>query len=181
MGKVRSPVFYNYFRRFNDFCFNRHPLVTNVALSCSFTALSDCIAQKVVQRKSTLDTERTRHMVTYSCTTAPLWHLWYNLVDYYIKSSRVWLKVILDQTTVTPLDYLGFFAVFNFVRGDPVQECISELKRVYFKAFIPDTIFWPTATFVGYKWMPLRYRFLYFECLQLVWDTFLSCLKYSEK
>ena len=118
-------------------------------------------------------------MVTYGCTTTPFWHLWYNMVDRYIKPSRVWLKVFLDQTTVTPLDYIGFFAVFNYVRGDTVEECVQEVKRVYFKALIPDTIFWPFVTFVGYKWIPLHYRFFYFEFFGLVWDTFLSYLKYS--
>ena len=80
---------------------------------------------------------------------------------------------------MTPLDYIGFFAVFNYVKGDTIEECKTELKRVYFKALIPDTMFWPFVTFMGYKWIPLQYRFVYFEFLGLVWDTFLSYLKYS--
>ena len=40
-------------------------------------------------------------------------------------------------------------------------------------------MFWPFVTFMGYKWIPLWYRFVYFEFLGLVWDTFLSYLKYS--
>ena len=168
-------------RRINDICFKRYPLLTNVTLSCCVAGSSDYIAQRFVQGSRTLDTQRTRHMVTYCCTTAPLWHLWYNMVDRYIKPSKVWLKVFLDQTTVTPLDYIGFFAVFNYVKGDTIEECISELNRVYFKALIPDTVFWPFMTFLGYKWIPLHYRFFYFEFLGLVWDTFLSYLKYSDK
>lgn len=163
---------YKYFQRVTDFCFKHHPLPTNVVLAGCVTAASDFIAQKFIQGYTTIDTERTRHMVTYGCTTAPLWHAWYNLVDHYIKSSRVWLKVVLDQTTATPLDYLGFFAVFNFVRGDSLEECILELNRVYLKAFLPDTVFWPAVTFVGYKWLPLHYRFVYFEFLEFFWDTF---------
>ena len=178
-NNMRSLKFYSFLRRINEASFQRHPLLTNITLSCCFTGTADYIAQKIIQDHQTLDTERTRHMVTYSCTTAPLWHLWYNMVDRYIKPSRIWLKVILDQTTVTPLDYIGFFAIFNYVKGDTVEKCLEELKRVYFKALIPDTIFWPFVTFVGYKWIPLRYRFFYFEFFGLVWDTFLSYLKYS--
>ncbi len=172
---------YSCLRRINVACFKRHPLLTNVALSCCLAGTSDYIAQKFIQGHQTLDTQRTRHMVTYSCTTALLWHLWYKLVDQYIKPSQVWLKVILDQTTVTPLDYIGFFAIFNYAKGDTIEECISELNRVYLKALIPDTLFWPFVTFMGYKWVPLHYRFVYFEFLGFVWDTFLSCLKYSGK
>ena len=171
--------FHSFLRHINEASFQRHPLLTNIALSCCFTGTADYIAQKLIQGHVTLDTQRTRHMVTYGCVTTPFWHLWYNMVDRYMKPSRVWLKVFLDQTTVTPLDYIGFFAVFNYVKGDTVEECVQELKRVYLKALIPDTIFWPFVTFVGYKWIPLHYRFFYFEFFGLVWDTFLSYLKYS--
>ena len=174
-------IVWSFARNVNKITFKRHPLLTNVTLSCCVAATSDYIAQKFIQGHETLDTQRTRHMVTYGFTTAPLWHLWYNMVDKYVKQSKVWLKVLLDQTTVTPLDYIGFFAVFNYVKGDSIEECISELKRVYFKALIPDTMFWPSVAFIGYKWIPLQYRFVYFEFLGLVWDTFLSCLKYSDK
>jgi hypothetical protein len=176
----RSTIF-SFLRRINEVCFKRHPLLTNVSLSCCLAGTSDYIAQKFVQGHQTLDTQRTQHMVTYACTTAPLWHLWYKLVDHLIKPSRTWLKVVLDQTTVTPLDYIGFFAVFNYVKGDTIEECISELNRVYFKALIPDTMFWPLVSFIGYKWVPLHYRFVYFQFLELVWDIFLSNLKYSGK
>ncbi|XP_046847747.1 PXMP2/4 family protein 4-like [Xenia sp. Carnegie-2017] len=168
-------------RRINEASFKRHPLLTNVALSSLLAGTSDYIAQKVVQGHKILDKERTRHVMTYGCTTAPLWHLWYKMIDKYIKRTHTWLKVFLDQTTVTPLDYLGFFAVFNYMKGDTFEECFNELNRVYFKAFIPDTIFWPFATFVGYKYISLRYRFFYFEFLNLLWDTFLCCLKFPSE
>lgn len=178
---MSASTFLSMLRHVNNVCFKRNPLITNVCLSCCMTGTADYIAQTFIQGYQTLDTKRTQHMVTYSCVTAPLWHLWYNMVDRCIKPSKAWLKVILDQTTVTPLDYIGFFAVFNYVKGDTIEECILELKRVYFKALIPDVLFSPFLTFMGYRWIPLHYRFLYFELLELVWDTFLSYLKYSGK
>lgn len=174
-------LIFHYFRRANEYCFGRYPLLTNVIISGSLMATSDYIAQRFVQGYTTIDSQRTRHMVTYSCTTAPAWHFWYNLVDRYVKASKVWLKVVLDQTTVTPLDYVGFFAVFNFVEGQSCEECTAELNRVFLKAFVPDSLLLPVSTFIGYRWIPLSYRFLYFECLEMGWDVFLSYLKYSGK
>lgn len=174
----RARVF-SYLHRINEATLKSHPLATNVAFSCCVAATSDYIAQKFIQGHQTLDTQRTRHMVTYNCTTAPIWHMWYKQMDHYLKQSQTWLKVVLDQTTITPIDYLGFFAVFNYVKGDSIEKCIAELNRVYLKALIPDTIFWPFMTFMGYKFIPLQYRFIYFELVDLVWCTFLSYLKYA--
>ncbi|KAG7399203.1 hypothetical protein PHYBOEH_009369 [Phytophthora boehmeriae] len=125
-------------------------------------------------------TARTlRMMVWGGVLFAPIVHTWVNFLERTVGSSGkavVVKKTLVDMFVFAPSINTLFFTSTQMVVGkSPRQGFDFAMER------LPQTIkanymIWPPANIVNYGFVPLQYRILFINCVNVVWTTVLSTI-----
>jgi len=87
----------------------------------------------------------------------------------------VFRKVGLDQLIGTGLGMFAFFGSLSILEGH--DDYTKDIRVKYIPAWISGGIFWPTANFFNFKFVPSQYRVIYVSCAAFVWTNFLCYLR----
>lgn len=125
---------------------------------------------------------RTRNMTLVGLIQGPFHHCFYGLLEKIAPGKRVrsvLKKTFLDQLIASPTCLIIFFGGLGLMERDKIEEACREIKVKLIDAWKVDCCFWPPAQCVNFLFVPLQYRVLYTNFMTMVYDIFLSYIKYD--
>lgn len=125
---------------------------------------------------------RTRNMTLVGLIQGPFHHCFYGLLEKIAPGKRarsVIKKTFLDQLIASPTCLIIFFGGLGLMERDKIEVAFKEIKVKLIDAWKVDCCFWPPAQCVNFLFVPLQYRVLYTNFMTMVYDIFLSYIKYD--
>nr|XP_034184790.1 mpv17-like protein 2 isoform X1 [Osmia lignaria] len=124
---------------------------------------------------------RTRNMTAVGLLQGPFHHWFYMMLDKMLPGRTalsVVKKMCLDQTIASPTCLGIFFVGLGVLEHRQIKEIYEELKMKLYDTWKVDCCFWPPTQSVNFFFIPLRYRVLYTNFMTMIYDIFLSYIKY---
>ncbi|XP_072758147.1 mpv17-like protein 2 [Anoplolepis gracilipes] len=128
------------------------------------------------------DYTRTRNMTVVGLIQGPFHHWFYMILDRVLpgKSAKsIVKKTLLDQSIASPTCLAIFFVGLGVLEHRKLEEVYEELKLKFFNTWKVDCCFWPPTQCINFLFVPLHYRVLYTNAMTMVYDIFLSYMKYD--
>ncbi|XP_076180832.1 mpv17-like protein 2 isoform X2 [Ptiloglossa arizonensis] len=125
---------------------------------------------------------RTKNMTTVGLVQGPFHHWFYMLLDKVLPGRNalsVVKKTCLDQTIASPTCLGIFFVGLGVLEHRKIEEICEELKVKLYDTWKIDCCFWPPTQCVNFIFIPFRYRVLYTNFMTMIYDVFLSYMKYD--
>ncbi|XP_076758018.1 mpv17-like protein 2 isoform X1 [Xylocopa sonorina] len=130
----------------------------------------------------THDYVRTKNMTIVGLAQGPFHHWFYMILDRVIPGRNavsVVKKTCVDQTIASPICLGMFFVGLGLLENRTVEEIREEVKTKLYDTWRVDCCFWPPTQCVNFLFIPLRYRVLYINFMTMIYDVFLSYIKYD--
>ena len=80
-------------------------------------------------------------------------------------------RMLAEQCLYSPLSNMGYLTLVHGMKWE-----WEEWRRVYAR----DCLFWPVASYIGYRYVPFPTRYLYVSMATLVWTTGRSAIVKSK-
>ena len=155
-------------------------LPINIGVSIGCCTCAELIEQKLIEEKKDLNFRRIFSMGfcgLLSGFTGTYWYIWSSKI---IGRYRVMKQLLLYQTVFSPYEYMQFYLSVGLLEGETLKEVIAEIKSKFLVTYLADWIVFPPLMFINFKLIPLRFRFIYDNSIQLMWCVFLSFLKHHD-
>ncbi|XP_033330333.1 mpv17-like protein 2 [Megalopta genalis] len=130
------------------------------------------------------DFVRTKNMTTVGLIQGPFHHWFYLVLDKVIPGRTalsVVKKTCLDQSIASPTCLGIFFVGLGVLESRKLEEIYDELKVKLYDTWKVDCCFWPPTQCVNFFFIPFRYRVLYTNFMTMIYDVFLSYMKYDHQ
>jgi len=176
----------NKLRETNKKLFSKYLLITNLAISTTFSGLGDFLEQTYevyAGYEERRDKIRTLKMAFTGLPVGFFCHHWYMTLDKYLpmrdKKSLI-KKFLLDQLIGSPV-YIAIFLISIGIlkhwtaeqfKKDFVEKGISFYKAEWYVR--------PPAQIFNFYFVPSRFRILYDSIVSLGFDTYFSFVTYKE-
>uniref|UniRef100_A0A8C4R4H8 Mpv17-like protein 2 n=1 Tax=Eptatretus burgeri TaxID=7764 RepID=A0A8C4R4H8_EPTBU len=164
-------------------------LLTNTLASGTMMAIGDALEQgrEAYVHCGTLEEHqynwsRTRNMLTVGCFQGSFAHAWYSWLDRQLpgKSVRtVARKVSLDCIVASPFFITTYILGLGTLDRQSFGESWKEIKQKFLTYILADWLFWPPVQTVNFLFVPAKFRVLGVCLSTIIFDTFLSYLKYQ--
>ncbi|OJJ85918.1 Mpv17/PMP22 family protein [Aspergillus glaucus CBS 516.65] len=157
----------------------RPVLMQSVTTACLFV-VGDGLAQHGVERKSlsSHDMTRTARMTLYGGVVfGPVATKWFQFLQNRISSSTpartLATRVAADQLVCAPTMIGVFLSSMSLLEGNDPRE---KLQRMYWEALRTNWTIWPILQGLNLYLVPLQFRVLTVNVLNIGWNCFLSFL-----
>eukprot|EP00644_Phytophthora_capsici_P007224 jgi/Phyca11/112726/e_gw1.22.444.1 len=166
----------------------RSPVITKCVTSAVLFGVGDRIAQRLENTPKDEDdgallskgTARTMRMMVWGGVLfAPIVHTWVNFVERTVGSHGkvvVLKKVLLDAFVFAPSINTLFFTSTQMMQGKSLGQGVDFAADRMPLTLQANYMIWPLANIVNYSYVPLQYRILFINCVNLVWTTVLSTI-----
>jgi protein Mpv17 len=186
------------FRLLYDEWLHRQPLLTKMVTSSVLFGLGDRLAQRV-EKISKTDEElaemakdsvvqegqllsesaakTVRMMVWGGLFLSPMMHTWYNLMErVFVGTGKLVAakKVVADMVFVAPQMPIWFFTSTSVMAGKPFQQALDDAVEKQPMMLMANYMLWPAANSITYGVMPLQYRLLFANFVNVGWASVLS-------
>lgn len=167
-----------------------HPLRTKAATALIIFTTADTIRQRIEARLAAgsngggsapfvWDAERTLRLSGfYAAVHAPWVHHWYAALDRVLGRSAGWqvvaAKVCADQLLSMPLFMTVLLSSQTLLAGHDLAYCRAKLQRDLLPTIQGAWMCWIPALVVAFTFVPLKYRLLYANCVQVVFGVWIS-------
>ncbi|GFF64515.1 putative integral membrane protein, Mpv17/PMP22 family [Aspergillus lentulus] len=158
----------------------QRPLLTQSLTTACLFAVGDSLAQQAVEKRgiSQHDVIRTGRMALYGgAVFGPLATKWFQVLQRRINlpsAQRTVLgRVAADQLLFAPTMIGVFLSSMSVLEGGSPSE---KLERSYWPALKANWTVWPFLQLVNFALVPLQYRVLTVNVLNIGWNCFLSLL-----
>lgn len=128
------------------------------------------------------DYVRTRNMTAVGLLQGPFHHYFYTLLEKHLpgkSTGSIFKKTVLDQTIASPTCLGIFFFGLGVLERRTLHEINSEVKLKLASTWKVDCMFWPPTQFLNFLFVPIRYRVIYINFMTMIYDMFLSYMKYD--
>lgn len=128
------------------------------------------------------DYARTRNMMVVGLIQGPFHHWFYTILDRILpgrSAKSIIKKTLLDQSIASPTCLAIFFVGLGILEHHKVEEICKELKLKFWNTWKVDCCFWPPTQCINFLFVPLHYRVLYTNAMTMIYDIFLSYIKYD--
>lgn len=128
------------------------------------------------------DYTRTRNMVIVGLLQGPFHHWFYMFLDRILPGRNalsVVKKTCMDQTIASPTCLGIFFIGLGLLENRTADEIREEIDTKLYDTWKVDCCFWPPTQCVNFLFVPLHYRVLYTNFMTMIYDIFLSYIKYD--
>ncbi|XP_012223635.1 mpv17-like protein 2 [Linepithema humile] len=128
------------------------------------------------------DYTRTRNMTIVGLLQGPFHHWFYLFLERILpgrSAKSVVKKTLLDQSIASPTCLAIFFVGLGIMEHREIEEICKELKLKFADTWKVDCCFWPPTQCINFLFVPLHYRVLYTNAMTMVYDIFLSYIKYD--
>ncbi|XP_033216918.1 mpv17-like protein 2 [Belonocnema kinseyi] len=128
------------------------------------------------------DFTRTRNMLTVGLLQGPFHHYFYKFLEKSLpgtKALSVLKKTFADQMLSSPTCIAIFFFGHGFLERRNLKEINEEVQHKFLHTWKVDWCFFPPAQMVNFLYVPVQYRVLYINMMTMLFDIFLSYVKYE--
>ena len=112
----------------------------------------------------------------------PLGVVWYRYLELWFPGtshSNILKKLVTDEVVWGPLDTFIIFYILPLTETFDNQSAVNELKSKFFTAWLGSASFWMLFQSVNFKFVPLKYRFIYLMFVSFIFDTILAIYRYQ--
>ncbi|KAG1691444.1 hypothetical protein DVH05_026934 [Phytophthora capsici] len=152
------------------------PLLTKGVTSAVLFGLGDRIAQRT--ENSETGWHRTARMMLWGgLAFAPIGHAWYNLLEKVVRgkgTAVIVKKIAADQLIFSPPLSLVFFTYAGVSDGKPVRETVASAVTKLPPTLAVNWTVWPLVHVCTFGFVPLQYRILFINVVNIGWSAFLS-------
>ena len=109
----------------------------------------------------------------------PSGHYFYGFLDRMMPGTAmktVFSKVGIDQIAWNPIFGIVFFTSLGLMEGKSTDEIQTKIKNDLPTAVTGSWAYWVPAHFVNFRFIPGEQRLLYINCMQIMYNIFLSFL-----
>ncbi|POM76805.1 Hypothetical protein PHPALM_5930 [Phytophthora palmivora] len=188
------------FRVFYDECLRRQPLLTKMVTSSVFFGIGNRVAQRVekigktdeelaeIAQKSIVQegqlvsesTARTLRMMAYGgFVLSPILHNWHGFLERaFVGKGKtvVAKKVVADMVFMAPQLPIWFLTSTGLMAGKPIDQALDEAVKKQPIVLMNSYKVWPIANTFSFSFVPLQYRLLYNNVINIGWGSFLSIM-----
>ncbi|XP_012288674.1 mpv17-like protein 2 [Orussus abietinus] len=128
------------------------------------------------------DFTRTRNMMAVGLIQGPFHHYFYIALDRYLpgrNTSSIFKKTFVDQAVASPTCLGIFFFGLGLLESRDIKDINEEVKLKFFDTWKVDCCFWPPTQFINFLLVPVKYRVIYINLMTMIYDIFLSYIKYD--
>ena len=109
-------------------------------------------------------------------------HYFYITMDRYITGRSLTAaakKVFLDQTMLSVFIGASFLYGTSLLEGQSQAQAVKGLKDKFPQVYLCDWLFWPPVQMINFTTVPIMFRVLYVNVMNLVWSTILSYFQHQ--
>ncbi|GMF19089.1 unnamed protein product [Phytophthora lilii] len=164
------------------------PLLTKGITSAILFGLGDRIAQRIENSETTdgdrIDAEdrhglqRTARMMVWGgILFAPVGHAWYNFLEKTVRgkgTASIVKKIAADQLIFSPPLSLAFFTYAGCSEGKQLRETLETAVAKLPPTLAVNWTVWPLVHVCTFGFVPLQYRILFINIVNIGWSAFLS-------
>ncbi|KAJ8548525.1 hypothetical protein ON010_g11146 [Phytophthora cinnamomi] len=125
-------------------------------------------------------TAKTVRMVVWGgLCLSPMMHNWYNLMErVFVGSGKLVVakKVVADMVFLAPQMPIWFFTTTGVMAGKPFRQALDDSIEKQPMMLMANYMLWPAANSITYGVMPLQYRLLFANFVNVGWASVLSFL-----
>ena len=169
--------------------FGKYLLLTNTVSSGLLMAVGDFCQQKIEKyqakpKEINYDFQRTANLSIVALGHGIFHHFFYGWMDkkFPVNSLRyVSYKIFLDQLIASPACMWIFFVGVALLEKRGYDSGWAEMKKKFLFCYAVDWLVWPPNQFINFYYVPNQYRVIYINCLTMLYDIFLSYLKFYDQ
>ena len=138
--------------------------------------MSDLVAQKVFEKKSTLNLMRCIKFSAIGGMLSPIIHTWYGFCDKIFRAKTKWtplIRLAVDQLLFSPSLNILFFSILSIFDGQPGR-IIPSLRTNLLPTMLMSWRVWPLAMYINFNYVPQQLRVLFGNLVGFAWSIFLS-------
>ncbi|XP_034950842.1 mpv17-like protein 2 isoform X2 [Chelonus insularis] len=127
------------------------------------------------------DITRTKNMATIGLMQGPFNHYFYVLLDRFLPGKTVVSlakKTIIDQFVGSPTNLVMFFFGHELLEQRNPREVYKDIVEKVIETYKIDCCFWPPTQLLNFMFVPIQYRVIYVNIMNVIWNVFLSYSKY---
>jgi len=167
--------------------YSKHQLATNIATSGGLLMLGDVIQQHIelhkgLHTKGCYDWSRSGKMLLMGLFHGGPRHYFYVYLERFIPGRTISCavkKVLCDQTIISPfVDSTFLYGVSIMESQTPAQAWMS-LKEKFLQVYLCDWLLWPPFQMLNFTLVPLKFRVLFVNLMNLAWNTILSYFQHQ--
>lgn len=153
------------------------PVYTKALSSLLGFVVGDMLAQLLFVR-GPFDLTRLVRMGAFGALVhAPSGHVFYGLLERMfpgVETSAIVTKLAVDQIAWTPVFGSLLFAFAGVTAGLSPSRIFRTIRTSLFKVVVASWALWPVAHAVNNKVITAKHRLLFINCVQVVYNVFLS-------
>ncbi|KAK9909772.1 hypothetical protein WJX75_007242 [Coccomyxa subellipsoidea] len=156
----------------------KNPLRTKAITSSVIAGFSDVVAQRMIW-KGPLNWRRTAALAVFGLVwSGPANHYWQAFLERLFRGKRdaatLCKKVLLDQLSYGPLNNVLLMSYITLiVEGRSWDFTRTKLFNDFAGVQKNGWRLWPLASFINYRFVPLRLRVLFVNVVAFFWSTFM--------
>ncbi|GMF30248.1 unnamed protein product [Phytophthora fragariaefolia] len=186
------------FRLLYDEWLHRQLLLTKMVTSSVLFGVGDRLSQRVekvgkteeelveleqdaIVKEGRVMSESTaktiRMMVWGGLFLSPMMHNWYNLMErVFVGTGKLVVakKVVADMVFVAPQMPILFFSTTGVLAGKPARQAFNDSVEKQPVMLMANYMLWPAANSITYGVVPLQYRLLFANLVNVGWASVLS-------
>lgn len=169
-----------HFRLISNSFRNKFLLCANIGISSTLGGLGDLLEQQyeiIYHEIETWNKTRTRNMAISGGSSGVVCHYWYMFLDTHLPGrslKQVLKKVVADQLVCSPVSISLFFISLAILESKSFKDFEEEVKNKFWKLYWAEWVVWPSAQFINFYILPLKYRVLYDNTISLGYDIYAS-------
>mmetsp|Transcript_14420 Transcript_14420/g.21401 ORF Transcript_14420/g.21401 Transcript_14420/m.21401 type:complete len:282 (+) Transcript_14420:54-899(+) len=157
-----------------------NPILVKACTSLVGFSVGDFLAQKCISKSSEFDYLRLARMASFGFLFhGTVSHFFYNKLEEVIPGTTtlpVIKKVLTDQVLWAPIFTFVYLTYMGVTSGMNPESIGEKIKADLIKGVVGSWSVWPLVHAIGFKFVPLRQRLLYINCIQIGYNVFLSIL-----
>ncbi|GLG92853.1 Mpv17-like protein [Gryllus bimaculatus] len=140
----------------------------------------DLIAQKLIEKKETIDTKRLAAFTGFGLFIAgPVLSTWYRFLDKKLpfcwpRLKRSFVKMVADQTLMAPVYLAVLLSYFELTVGRGLDGFKEELERKYPSTLANNYLIWPAVMIVNFSFVPVNYQVLVTQTVAVLWNIYFA-------
>ncbi|XP_025205028.1 mpv17-like protein 2 [Melanaphis sacchari] len=167
------------------YVFNKYHFSVNTFSGSAMMCIGD-VAQQSVERYHGLsegyDWSRTARIAVIGSILGSVQHIFYRSLDNRYPSRdllTISKKLFIDQTLCTPLIIALFIYGLGFLEHKTLDKINEEFKDKCAMIFLVDCAVFVPTQYINFKFLDPKYRLLFTNMVSIMYDTFLSYIKYT--
>uniref|UniRef100_A0A1B6MRF2 Mpv17-like protein 2 n=1 Tax=Graphocephala atropunctata TaxID=36148 RepID=A0A1B6MRF2_9HEMI len=166
----------------------KYLFLTNTISSGVLMAVGDGVQQQIefykkIHSSNKYDWTRTMNMTLVGLVLGSAQHFFYGYIDKILPKrtvQSVCQKIFLDQIIASPVAIFLFFYGLGLLENGNFEVAHKEMKQKFFTIYVMDWIVWPPTQYLNFAYLSAKYRVVYINFVTMLYDVFLSYVKYTD-